>query len=111
MLWQHDAAEPIREWTAICEDARSLYVEGRLARARCAGRGEGQGRDARLSWRETSLAESWSDVGMVWGRLLRAPNGEGKVLQFLDEEESVSIAGNSRAPYAGNLEQSGPRRS
>ncbi|WP_438358345.1 GTA baseplate fiber-binding domain-containing protein [Brucella intermedia] len=24
---------------------------------------------------------------MVWGRLLRAPNGEGKVLQFLDEEE------------------------
>ena len=87
MLWQHDAAEPIREWTAICEDARGLYVEGRLARARCAGRGERQGRDARLSRRETSLAESWSDVGMVWGRLLRAPNGEGKVLEFLDEEE------------------------
>jgi len=34
-----------------------------------AGEGEGQGRDARLSWRGTSLAESWFDVGMVWGRI------------------------------------------
>ncbi|MBB5703714.1 hypothetical protein FHS76_003624 [Ochrobactrum daejeonense] len=32
MLWQHDAAEPIGVWTAIREDARGLYVEGRLAK-------------------------------------------------------------------------------
>ncbi len=31
---KHDAAEPIGMWTAICEDARGLYVEGRLARVR-----------------------------------------------------------------------------
>ncbi len=31
MLWQHDAAQPIGAWTAIREDARGLYVEGRLA--------------------------------------------------------------------------------
>ena len=32
MLWQHDAAEPIGVWTALREDARGLYVEGRLAK-------------------------------------------------------------------------------
>ncbi|MBV2142640.1 HK97 family phage prohead protease [Falsochrobactrum sp. TDYN1] len=32
MLWQHDATEPIGIWTAIREDARGLYVEGRLAK-------------------------------------------------------------------------------
>ncbi|MGU3399806.1 HK97 family phage prohead protease [Brucellaceae bacterium D45D] len=32
MLWQHDAAEPIGVWTKISEDARGLYVEGRLAK-------------------------------------------------------------------------------
>ncbi|KAB2697960.1 HK97 family phage prohead protease [Ochrobactrum sp. Kaboul] len=32
MLWQHDAAEPIGVWTQIREDARGLYVEGRLAK-------------------------------------------------------------------------------
>ncbi|GGA93668.1 primosomal replication protein N [Brucella endophytica] len=32
MLWQHDAGEPIGVWRVIREDARGLYVEGRLAR-------------------------------------------------------------------------------
>lgn len=32
MLWQHDATEPIGVWTTIREDARGLYVEGRLAK-------------------------------------------------------------------------------
>ncbi|OYR19543.1 HK97 family phage prohead protease [Brucella thiophenivorans] len=32
MLWQHDAGEPIGVWTDIREDARGLYVEGRLAK-------------------------------------------------------------------------------
>ncbi|RCS23287.1 HK97 family phage prohead protease [Phyllobacterium salinisoli] len=32
MLWQHEANEPIGVWTVIREDARGLYVEGRLAR-------------------------------------------------------------------------------
>ena len=31
MLYQHDPAEPIGAWTVIREDARGLYVEGRLA--------------------------------------------------------------------------------
>ena len=38
MLWQHRAAEPIGQWTAIAEDRRGLRVTGRLnlavARAR-----------------------------------------------------------------------------
>ncbi|MFD2175174.1 HK97 family phage prohead protease [Rhodobacter lacus] len=38
MLWQHDPAEPIGVWEEIFEDARGLYVKGRLlaevARAR-----------------------------------------------------------------------------
>ncbi|HEY0274548.1 MAG TPA: HK97 family phage prohead protease [Paenirhodobacter sp.] len=38
MLWQHDPTEPIGVWDVIREDARGLYVEGRLlpevARAR-----------------------------------------------------------------------------
>lgn len=32
MLWQHEAAAPIGVWTTIREDARGLYVEGRLAK-------------------------------------------------------------------------------
>jgi HK97 family phage prohead protease len=30
MLWQHEAAEPIGRWLALAEDARGLYVRGRL---------------------------------------------------------------------------------
>jgi uncharacterized protein len=32
MLYQHDPAEPIGVWTTAKEDARGLYVEGRLAK-------------------------------------------------------------------------------
>lgn len=39
MLWQHDPAEPIGSWETIVEDARGLYVRGRLAGSR-------RGRDA-----------------------------------------------------------------
>ncbi|MFZ2101371.1 MAG: HK97 family phage prohead protease [Oricola sp.] len=31
MLFQHDPAQPIGRWTAIREDARGLYVEGRIS--------------------------------------------------------------------------------
>ncbi len=31
MLWMHDTAEPIGVWTHVAEDARGLYVEGKLA--------------------------------------------------------------------------------
>ena len=38
MLWQHDPAQPIGIWDEVREDARGLYVKGRLlesvARAR-----------------------------------------------------------------------------
>ena len=38
MLWQHDPAQPIGVWDEVREDARGLYVKGRLlegvARAR-----------------------------------------------------------------------------
>ena len=30
MLWQHDPARPIGVWDTVREDARGLYVEGRL---------------------------------------------------------------------------------
>ncbi len=30
MLWQHDPAEPIGVWDEVREDARGLYVKGRL---------------------------------------------------------------------------------
>lgn len=30
MLWQHDPAQPIGVWTEVREDARGLYVKGRL---------------------------------------------------------------------------------
>jgi len=30
MLWQHDAAQPIGVWDEVREDARGLYVKGRL---------------------------------------------------------------------------------
>lgn len=30
MLWQHDPAQPIGIWDEVCEDARGLYVKGRL---------------------------------------------------------------------------------
>jgi HK97 family phage prohead protease len=32
MLFQHDPGEPIGTWTEVREDARGLYVRGRLAR-------------------------------------------------------------------------------
>lgn len=31
MLWQHDPAQPIGKWTAVKEDERGLYVEGKLS--------------------------------------------------------------------------------
>ena len=30
MLWQHDPAQPIGVWDAVCEDATGLYVKGRI---------------------------------------------------------------------------------
>ncbi|SFI66074.1 HK97 family phage prohead protease [Celeribacter neptunius] len=30
MLWQHDPAQPIGVWDAVYEDARGLYVKGRI---------------------------------------------------------------------------------
>ncbi|MEO1549381.1 MAG: HK97 family phage prohead protease [Pseudomonadota bacterium] len=30
MLWQHDPTQPIGVWDEVCEDARGLYVRGRL---------------------------------------------------------------------------------
>jgi HK97 family phage prohead protease len=30
MLWQHDPAQPIGIWDEVCEDAKGLYVKGRL---------------------------------------------------------------------------------
>ncbi len=38
MLWQHDPSRPVGRWTAIREDRKGLYVEGRLALATMAGR-------------------------------------------------------------------------
>ena len=32
LLYQHDPAEPIGVWTELAEDARGLYVRGRLSR-------------------------------------------------------------------------------
>ncbi|WP_375172651.1 HK97 family phage prohead protease [Pseudooceanicola sp.] len=32
MLWQHDPAQPIGVWSELREDARGLYVKGRLLR-------------------------------------------------------------------------------
>jgi HK97 family phage prohead protease len=37
MLWQHSAHEPIGVWTDIREDAKGLYVKGRLALATTRG--------------------------------------------------------------------------
>ena len=31
MLWQHDPAEPIGQWLTLREDARGLFVRGRLS--------------------------------------------------------------------------------
>jgi uncharacterized protein len=31
MLWQHDSRKPIGKWTRLAEDAKGLYVEGKLA--------------------------------------------------------------------------------
>lgn len=33
LLWQHDPAEPIGRWLSLAEDARGLFVRGRLALA------------------------------------------------------------------------------
>jgi uncharacterized protein len=38
MLWQHDPARPIGVWDAIAEDARGLFVRGRLLEGVQAGR-------------------------------------------------------------------------
>jgi hypothetical protein len=38
MLWQHDPAQPIGVWLRMYEDARGLYVRGRLATETARGR-------------------------------------------------------------------------
>ncbi len=49
MLWQHEAGQPIGVWTVLREDARGLYVEGRLAR------GVARAREALALMREGGL--------------------------------------------------------
>ena len=38
MLWQHDPAQPIGIWEEVREDARGLYVKGRLLDSVCKAR-------------------------------------------------------------------------
>lgn len=38
MLWQHDPAQPIGVWDEVCEDARGLWVKGRLLESTQKGR-------------------------------------------------------------------------
>lgn len=38
MLWQHDPAQPIGVWDEVREDARGLYVKGRLLESVARGR-------------------------------------------------------------------------
>lgn len=38
MLWQHDPAQPIGIWEEVCEDARGLFVKGRLLASTQRGR-------------------------------------------------------------------------
>ena len=38
MLHQHDEAEPIGVWDAVVEDAKGLFVQGRILRATPRGR-------------------------------------------------------------------------
>lgn len=86
---------------------------------------------SRAGWRERDALEGGRDRGgtlacrggkqaspragptSAWsgGACCGRPMEKGRCSSFWMRRKSVSIAGNSRAPYAGNLEQSGPRRS
>ena len=67
MLWQHDPAEPIGIWDEVREDAKGLYVKGRLltdvARAREAAALIGAGAIEGLSIGYRTLRASKDDNG------------------------------------------------
>ena len=72
MLWQHDPSQPIGVWDEVREDARGLYVKGRLLYATQKGREAialiGAGAIDGLSIGYRTVKASKSDTGQ---RLLR----------------------------------------
>jgi HK97 family phage prohead protease len=81
MLWQHDPAEPIGIWDEVREDARGLFVRGRLLR------------DVARAREAAALIEAGAIDGLSIGyRTLRATkDGQGRRLLSEVELWEVSL--------------------
>ncbi|MEO1155337.1 MAG: HK97 family phage prohead protease [Pseudomonadota bacterium] len=90
MLWQHDPAQPIGIWDEICEDARGLWVKGRILGA------VERGREA------VALVEAGAIDGLSIGyRTLKASkNTEGQRLLKEVELWEVSLVTFPMLPQA-----------
>lgn len=80
MLWQHDPAQPIGVWDEVHEDARGLFVKGRILTE------VAQGREA-----AALLAAGAIDGLSIGYRTLRATR-DGKGRRMLDEVELWEVS-------------------
>lgn len=75
MLWQHDPAEPIGVWDEVREDARGLFVKGRLLQ------------DVARAREAAALLEAGAIEGLSIGyRTLRARKDDGGRRRLLELE-------------------------
>lgn len=94
MLWQHDPSEPIGVWTEMREDARGLFVKGRLADTQ-------RGREARELIRLGAL--TGLSIGYVTREYVVDRENETRTLTDLElwEVSPVTFPANSEARITG----------
>ena len=105
MLWQHDPAQPIGVWDEVREDARGLYVKGRLLTE------VGRAREAAVLL-EAGAIEGLS-IGYRTRRAERGPEGQ-RLLRELDLWEvslvTFPMLPDARVGGKGDRPEEGPER-
>ena len=109
MLWQHEPGRPIGVWTRVTEDARGLFVEGRLAMETRGGReafqliAAGAVDGLSIGFRTTRAARETAPGGAK-RRLVEIDLWEISVVTFpMQQGARVRAVGNEAAPLALRL--------
>lgn len=115
MLWQHEPGRPIGVWTRVAEDARGLFVEGRLAMETRGGReafqliAAGAVDGLSIGFRTTRAARETAPGG-ARRRLVEIDLWEISVVTFpMQQGARVRAVGNEAAPLALRLRDGAQR--
>src|SRR6056297_2183380 len=98
MLWQHDPAQPIGTWDEVREDARGLYVKGRLLESVGRARGRGADRGGGDRRVEHRLSHAARDQGGQGPEALAGTGALGGVAGDLSDAAQCAGGGQGRAP-------------